>query len=250
MAACPMLITRAHVQQFQQLQEQSSSQRVGALSLLPGYQWAPQWVPARTPTVHWGPISGKAVGGPNTVQHSSAVQKHGKHELLSGKNVPILSISKVKTRFWHTISSLVFHLFCNFLFMCFFVFLLFIFLIFISCFRFISISLSIFGSDQFSCHLFFSKKRGGVEARATHSPIKSRSQVVHPFSGPVSFPCCSSRIAVRQDGRAVLRPIPLSAIEVVWKSEGRSNFEFVLAWSILVCRIVLGALQLDVLLLL
>ncbi len=41
---------------------QSSSQRVGALSL--------------TPTVHWGPISGKAVGGPNTVQHSSIVQKH------------------------------------------------------------------------------------------------------------------------------------------------------------------------------
>ena len=36
-------------------------------------------VPARTPTEHWGPISGKAVGGPNIVQHSSTVQKHGKH---------------------------------------------------------------------------------------------------------------------------------------------------------------------------
>ena len=48
-------------------------------TILPGYQWAPQWVPARTPTVHWGPISGKAVGGPNIVQHSSTVQKHGKH---------------------------------------------------------------------------------------------------------------------------------------------------------------------------
>ena len=48
-------------------------------TILPGYQWAPQWVPARTPTVHWGPISGKAVGGPNTVQHSSTVQKHAKH---------------------------------------------------------------------------------------------------------------------------------------------------------------------------
>ena len=48
-------------------------------TILPGYQWAHQWVPARTPTVHWGPISGKAVGGPNTVQHSSTVQKHGKH---------------------------------------------------------------------------------------------------------------------------------------------------------------------------
>ena len=48
-------------------------------TILPGYQWAPQWVPARTPTVHWGSISGKAVGGPNTVQRSSTVQKHGKH---------------------------------------------------------------------------------------------------------------------------------------------------------------------------
>ena len=26
-----------------------------------------------------GPISGKAVGGPNTIQHNSTVQKHGKH---------------------------------------------------------------------------------------------------------------------------------------------------------------------------
>ena len=52
-------------------------------TILPGYQWAPQWVPARTPTVHLGPISGKAVGGPNTVQHSSTVQKHGKHLVLT-----------------------------------------------------------------------------------------------------------------------------------------------------------------------
>ena len=60
-------------------------------TILPGYQWAPQWVPARTPTVHWGPISGKAVGGPNTVQQSSTVQKHGKHGSgamsIQGKNV-------------------------------------------------------------------------------------------------------------------------------------------------------------------
>ena len=34
-AACPMLITHAHVQQSQKLQQQSSSQRVGALSLIP-----------------------------------------------------------------------------------------------------------------------------------------------------------------------------------------------------------------------
>ena len=33
--ACPMLIARAHMQQSQQLQQQSSSQRVGALSLIP-----------------------------------------------------------------------------------------------------------------------------------------------------------------------------------------------------------------------
>ena len=52
---------------------------VAAAEQQPGYQWAPQWVPARTPTVHWGPISGKAVGGPNTVQHSSTEQKHCKH---------------------------------------------------------------------------------------------------------------------------------------------------------------------------
>ena len=74
--------TRAHVTNTTPASVQSSSQRFGAWSfdtILPGYQWAHQWVPARTPTVHWGPISGKAVGGPNTVQHSSTVQKHGKH---------------------------------------------------------------------------------------------------------------------------------------------------------------------------
>ena len=67
------------------MQQQSSSQRFGAFvpdTILPGYQWAPHLVPARTPTVHWGPISGKAVGGPN---HSSAqytVQKHPKQSLF------------------------------------------------------------------------------------------------------------------------------------------------------------------------
>ena len=41
--------------------------RVGAVSpdaILPGHRRAPQWVPTRTPTVHWGPNSRKAVGGP------------------------------------------------------------------------------------------------------------------------------------------------------------------------------------------
>ena len=66
------------LRQSQQLQ-QPESWRFVPDTILPGYQWAPQWVPGRTPTVHWGPISGKAVGGPNTVQHSGTVQKHGKH---------------------------------------------------------------------------------------------------------------------------------------------------------------------------
>ena len=71
-----MLIARTRMQQLKQSQQlqQQSSQRVGALSLIP------QWVPARTPTVHWGPISGKAVGGPNTVQNRrSQCEKHTKN---------------------------------------------------------------------------------------------------------------------------------------------------------------------------
>ena len=43
-------------------------------TILPWYQWAPQWVLAGTPTVHWGPIFEKAVGGPcdQTAQQYSA----------------------------------------------------------------------------------------------------------------------------------------------------------------------------------
>ena len=71
MKACPMLIARARMQQLQQsqqLQQQSSSQKGWrfVLAILPGFQWAPQWVPARTPTVHWGPDNGEAVGGPTS----------------------------------------------------------------------------------------------------------------------------------------------------------------------------------------
>ena len=47
--------------------EQPEGWRFVPDTILPGYQWAHQWLPARTPTVHWGPISGKAVGGPLTV---------------------------------------------------------------------------------------------------------------------------------------------------------------------------------------
>ena len=73
--------TRTRMQQSQQLQQPEGGRFVPD-TILPGYQWAPQWVTARTPTVHWGPISGKAVGGPITVQHSSKEQKHGKHRVF------------------------------------------------------------------------------------------------------------------------------------------------------------------------
>ena len=76
--ACPMYVdrTRTHTT----AEQQPEGWRFVPDTILPGYQWAPQWVPARTPTVHWGPISGKAVGGPNTVQHSrSQCEKHPKH---------------------------------------------------------------------------------------------------------------------------------------------------------------------------
>ena len=76
--ACPMFITHAAVSAVAAAEQQPEGWRFVPDTILPGYQWAPQWVPARTQTVHWGPISGKAVGGPNTVQHSSTVQKHSK----------------------------------------------------------------------------------------------------------------------------------------------------------------------------
>ena len=69
--------THAAVSAVEAAEQQPEGWRFVPDTVLP--QWAPQWVLARTPTVHWGPISGKAVGGPNTVQHSSTVQKHGKH---------------------------------------------------------------------------------------------------------------------------------------------------------------------------
>ena len=58
------------LQQSQQLQ-QLEVWRFVPDTILSGYQEAPQWVLVRTPTVHWAPITGKAVGGPITVQHSS-----------------------------------------------------------------------------------------------------------------------------------------------------------------------------------
>ena len=63
----------------QQSEQQPEGGRFVLDTILPGYQWAPQWVSARTPTVHWGPISGKAVGGPwdQTTVQSSIQQSHG-----------------------------------------------------------------------------------------------------------------------------------------------------------------------------
>ena len=34
-------------------------------AILSGHRRALQWVAARTPTVHWGPVNGEAVGGPH-----------------------------------------------------------------------------------------------------------------------------------------------------------------------------------------
>ena len=77
--------TRTRMQQLQQSQQLQQQQQPE------GWRFVPDtilvWVSVGTPVgpgkdthgVHWGPISGRAVGGPNTVQHSSTVQKHGKH---------------------------------------------------------------------------------------------------------------------------------------------------------------------------
>ena len=66
--ACPMLIARAHACSSCSSLSSCSSQRVGALSLIP------ICLGISGHTVHW-----KAVGGPNKLQHSSKEQKHGKH---------------------------------------------------------------------------------------------------------------------------------------------------------------------------
>ena len=68
------MVARAHTYPAQcnaAAEQQPEGWRFVPDTILPGYQWAHQWDPARTPTVQWGQISGKAVGGPN---HSSAQQ--------------------------------------------------------------------------------------------------------------------------------------------------------------------------------
>ena len=77
--------THAAVSAVAAAEQQPEGWRFVPDTILPGYQWAPQWVPARTPTVHWGPISGKAVGGPNTVQHNSTEFNTADHSV---RNTP------------------------------------------------------------------------------------------------------------------------------------------------------------------
>ena len=81
-AARSMMVARAHTQPAQcnaAAEQQPEGWRFVPDTILPGYWWAPQWVPARTPTVHWCPISGKAVGGPNHSSAQRTVQIHPKH---------------------------------------------------------------------------------------------------------------------------------------------------------------------------
>ena len=45
-------------------------------AILPRHWRAPQWVPARTPTVHWGPNNGEAVGGPHQPPERAKCRTH------------------------------------------------------------------------------------------------------------------------------------------------------------------------------
>ena len=92
MKACPMLIARAHMQQAQQLQQQSSSQRVGALSLIPfclgisghpsgSQQGHPRYTGARSAGRPWVARTqfNTAVQSRNTAKHGSgAMSIHGR----------------------------------------------------------------------------------------------------------------------------------------------------------------------------
>ena len=58
-------------------------------AILPGHRRAPQWVPARTPTVHWGLNSRKAVGGP----FGSDSRVHGKHGSGAGCQEQVVNVT-------------------------------------------------------------------------------------------------------------------------------------------------------------
>ena len=59
-------------------------------AILPGHRRAPQWVPARTPTVQSGPVIGEAVGGPQQPPKGrSAVRTRRTRNSLSNSCVPV-----------------------------------------------------------------------------------------------------------------------------------------------------------------
>ena len=64
--ACPMYVdrTRTHaavaaVSAVAAAEQQPEGCRFVPDTILPGYQWAPQWVPARTPTIHCARSAGR-----------------------------------------------------------------------------------------------------------------------------------------------------------------------------------------------
>ena len=60
--ACPMYVdrTRTHAAaEVAAAEQQPEGWRFVPDTILPGYQWAPQWVPARTPTAHWARSAGR-----------------------------------------------------------------------------------------------------------------------------------------------------------------------------------------------
>ena len=64
--------THAAVSAVAVAEQQPEGWRFVPDTILPGYQWAPQWVPARTPTEHWGRSAGRLWVA--RTQFSTAVQ--------------------------------------------------------------------------------------------------------------------------------------------------------------------------------
>ena len=62
MRVCTISTSQVH---YHQHSTTTKAWRSAPDAILPGHRRAPQWVPARTPTVHWGPNNGEAVGGPH-----------------------------------------------------------------------------------------------------------------------------------------------------------------------------------------
>ena len=62
MRVCTMSTSQVH---YRQHSTTTKGWRSAPDAILSGHPRAPQWIPARTPTVHWGPNNGEAVGGPH-----------------------------------------------------------------------------------------------------------------------------------------------------------------------------------------